>query len=307
MAGLQKIAKRLDRLSHSLFPEQQATRNAFPLPHQLLLFFVLFGPFYLTSTLLFADRFRGFDWVHFWSAGRIPPFYPPWTLPIVRLLNWHGLVGITLAATTLAALIRSEHPLSALLPLLTLPLLWTIFLGQLEGIALLGLLGLPWLTPLALIKPQVAIFAFGARKSYLLGLAIFLGLSLLVWGPWPLRALAVNRYYAEGRYVQDIGLGIYGAVIALPLLWLSRGDVDMLMLSGAFLTPHLIPYNLLPVVPAIARLRPLPAVIASVLSWLPLSANWIGPWGWWLGWPFVLWLWLNLAVERYGWPLIRKP
>jgi len=306
MGELQRITERLNELSQALFPERPVTRNALPLPQQTLLFFGLFGGFYLVSRLLFADRFQGFDWVHFWSSGRIPPFYPPWTLPIVRLLNWHGLVGITLAATTLASLIRAEHPLSALLPLLTLPLLWTLFLGQLEGIALLGLLGLPWLTPLALIKPQVAVFAFGARRSYLLGLALFLGLSLLVWGPWPLRALAMNRYYAEERYVQDIGLGMYGTVVALPLLWLSRGDGDMLMLSGALLTPHLIPYNLLPAVPAIARLRPRPAVIAGALSWLPLSANWIGPWGWWLGWLFVLWLWLNLAVERYGWPLTRE-
>jgi hypothetical protein len=61
----------------------------------------------------------------------------------------------------------------------------------------------------------------------------------------------------------------------------------------------LIPYNLLPVIPSIARLKPLPAALAMLLSWLPLSANWLGPKGWWLGWFFVVWLWAMLAVERY--------
>jgi hypothetical protein len=45
--------------------------------------------------------------------------------------------------------------------------LWTLFLGQLDGIALLGLIGMPWLVPLALVKPHVTIFAFAARKTYL--------------------------------------------------------------------------------------------------------------------------------------------
>ena len=67
-----------------------------------------------------------------------------------------------------------------------------------------------------------------------------------------------------------------GAIAALPMLWFSRGDVDMLMISGAVMTPHLIPYNMLPFTPAIARLKPLPALAAAVLSWLPFSANWLG-------------------------------
>ncbi len=110
---------------------------------------------------------------------------------------------------------------------------------------------------------------------------------------------AVNSYYAEGRYIQDISIGIAGVFVALPMFWFSRGDMDMLMLSGAFVTPHLIPYNMLPFTSAIARLKPIPAVIACLLSWLPFSANWLGSWGWWLGWLFVIWLWGWLAASRY--------
>jgi hypothetical protein len=75
--------------------------------------------------------------------------------------------------------------------------------------------------------------------------------------------------------------------------------MDMLMASGAFILPHLIPYNLLPLTPALARVKPWQAGIAMVLSWLPFSANWIGPSGWMLGWFYVIWLWLCLAAQRY--------
>ncbi|OGO17485.1 MAG: hypothetical protein A2Z14_17205 [Chloroflexi bacterium RBG_16_48_8] len=73
----------------------------------------------------------------------------------------------------------------------------------------------------------------------------------------------------------------------------------MLMLSGAFITPHLIPYNLLTIVPAIARLKPAAAIVACLLSWLPFSVNWLGKQGWWLGWLFIIRLWGSLALRRY--------
>jgi hypothetical protein len=114
-----------------------------------------------------------------------------------------------------------------------------------------------------------------------------------------MRTLAIESYNTAGRYDQNIGLGIYGIPVLLATVWFSRGDPDMLMLSGVFVVTRLIPYHFLPLTPAIARLRPRNALVAFILSWLPLSANWIGPAGWWLGWLFVLWLWLNLAAIRY--------
>ena len=200
----------------------------------------------------------------------------------------------------MAAIKRAIHPISIAVAFFSLPLLWTLFLGQLEGIVLLGLLGIPWLIPLALIKPQVSIFAFGATKRYFLVAIIFLLVSLLIWGLWPINTLNVESFYAEGRYPQNIGFGLRGLPIALIAMWFSRGDMDMLMLSGIFMLPHLIPYNLLPVIPAIARLKPKTAIIAVLLSWLPMTANRIGPIGWWFGWFIIIWMWGCLAFDRYS-------
>ncbi len=288
-----------------LFPEQDILARRLPVPAQVVLVGALTASFTLAGALVPADGFVGFDWVNFFGRGVVPPFYPPWGAWLVARLSWPMLIGLSLAAVTLAVLQRAVHPLSAIVALFALPLFWTLFLGQLEGLVTLGLLGLPWLTPLALLKPQVSLFAFGARRSYLLGLLVFLGASLVIWGPWPMQMLSVNQFYAEGRYATDIALGWWGVPVALPLLWLSRGDADMLMAAGAWMTPHLLPYNLLPIVPALARLPPRAALLASACPWLPFAANWLGPGGWWLGWVFVGYVWLALAAARY--PRARLP
>ncbi len=296
---LKSLWTRLVAWSEPLFPVQPIYARQFSAIGQLILLAGMAVLFSGGGLILPANGFSGFDWVHVFSRGGVPPFYPPWGADVVRWLTWPLLFGVTMAATCLAVIKRAVHPLSLALALLALPLWWTLFLGQLEGLVTLGLLGLPWLVPLALIKPQVSAFACGARRSYLVGAAIFLAISLLIWGPWPLRMLSTSQYYAEGRYATDISLGWWGAVVALPMLWYSRGDMDMLMLAGAFMTPHLLPYNLLPVVPAVARLRPRAAALAGLFSWLPFSANWLGPGGWWLGWVFIGFVWLCLAARRY--------
>ena len=188
----------------------------------------------------------------------------------------------------------------AFLALLTLPLFWTLFLGQIDGLVLLGVSGLPWLVPLALLKPQLAIFASLARKSYLAASLGFLGLSFLIWGFWPLRLFTTMGYYQE--FPQDIALKWWGIPLALVLLWFSRGDVDMLVAAGAFGTLHLVPYNLLLITPAISRLKPWSAAIACLLTWLPLSANWLGPRGLVVGLAVH-----HLVVGEPGIPKVQEP
>jgi hypothetical protein len=282
-----------------LFPEQNIFARRIPVRVQMVLFVGMAIVFAGVGFLVPADGFVAFDWVNVFSHWIAPPFYPPWVPYLVAWLTWPGLVGLSLAAVSLAILKRAAHPLSMVGAFIALPVFWTVFLGQLEGLIVLGLLALPWLAPLALLKPQVSVFAFGARRSYLIAALVTLAVSMLIWGPWPLKMLAVESYYAEGRYENNIGLGLWGAVVALPLLWFSRGDMDMLMTAGSFMTPHLIPYNLLPMVPGVARLSPRAAIVAGLLSWLPFSANWLGPGGWWLGWVFVGYVWMNLAANRY--------
>lgn len=286
--------------SEGLFPDHAIHARDVPAHTGVVLFSILAGIGYGLALFLPADGFVGFDWIHFFGQGNVPVFYPPWTGTIVGWLNWPGLFGLTLAAVGVSAYKRAAHPLSLCAALLALPLFWTLFLGQLDGLVVLGLLGLPALTPLALIKPQVSIFGFLARRSFLLALLGTTLVSLAIWGFWPQRMFSVWAVHTEGRYVNDIAIGLVGLPLAGVLLWLSRGDLDMLMLAGSFATPYLLPYNLLPIVPAMARLRPAAAVVACALSWLPLSANWLGPWGWWLGWCFVAWLWACLAYKRYG-------
>lgn len=282
-----------------LFPEQRIIPNRHPLQYRAIMFLGLFGIFCGLGYLIPVDGFFAFDWVHFFGRGSIPPFYPPWTQHTVRLISYPVLVGLTLTSVGVASYERASHIISLSFTFFTLPLLWTIFLGQLDGLVVLGILGLPVLAPLVLLKPQVSIFSFLARRSYLVALLGTVAISFLIWGFWPQRMFTVWTVHEEGRYVNDIALGLLGAPVAMILLWFSRGDVDMLMLAGTFMTPYLLPYNLIVVVPSVARLSPRRAGIACVLSWLPFSANWLGPIGWYSGWLFIIWLWGNLAIKRY--------
>ncbi|MDR3573991.1 MAG: hypothetical protein P4L50_09025 [Anaerolineaceae bacterium] len=293
------MLKRLWHALDPLFPEQEIFTRRLPLKVTIPTFVILAVAFSFIGSLIPANRFIAFDWVHFFGIQRVPPFYPPWTLLTVRYLTYPVLIGITLAAFFIASFQRSVHPISFILTFLTLPVLWTIFLGQLEGLVVLGMLGLPWLIPLVLVKPQISIFGLGARRSYILAFFILMVISVIIWGNWPATTLSAESFYQEGRYVQNIGLGWYGLPLFLLTIWFSRGDMDMLMACGAFISPHVIFYNLLPLTPAMARLRPRAAVLALFLSYLTLSSNWLGPYGWWLGWGFVPWIWINLAAQRY--------
>ena len=302
--------EQLRTLLNLVFPNQIAfNRN---------LSFIKRSGIFLATTLLITaivsflpppNGFVGFDWVNIFSKTGAPPFYPPWTDLVLNILSWPLLIGITIGAFTTMTLERAVHPFSAVAAFLCLPLFWTIFLGQLEGISLFGLLFIPWLAPLILIKPQITVFAFLNRKRDLLVLGIFLLISLMIWKLWPAKVFAVESFYGEGRYQQNIGLGLWGMPIALVLLWFSRGDMDLLMLAGSFALYHLIPYNLLPVIPAVARLKPGQAWLCVLFSWLPFASNWIGPMGWWSGWIFVLFLWLSVFRSTYPEriPVFLKP
>lgn len=157
---LTKVVENLRRGLRQAFPETPLARRKPPLRHRLCLFLLVFlSASWLAGRLVPADGFRAYDWLHFFQSSNIPVYYPPWTKWVVPALTWPTLIGLTFAGAGVASYERARHGLSLACALLTLPVLWTLFLGQIDGIVLLGVLGLPWLAPLALLKPHISLFA----------------------------------------------------------------------------------------------------------------------------------------------------
>lgn len=301
-ADLAEVARRIDRWSvwALLFPQPKSAGDRLSWSKKLLIFGAVTALAYLACFFYRPGGMIGFDWIHYWSYNRAQPFYPPWAAWLPPFTNWNLFIGLTIGGFSLLVLSRSRHILSALFSFFCLPFLWIVLIGQIDGIVASGLIALPLTIPIALIKPQITLFALLSRRSWLLWTGLFLLASFLIFGFWPAAMLSVETTQSLSRAEQNIGLGGWWTLLALIGLWLSRGDMDMMMLSGAVAVPYLIPYHLFPTVPAVSRLRPWAALVAALTSWLPLSANWIGPAGWWLGWIYVAWVWGNLAAERYA-------
>lgn len=238
-----------------------------------------------------------YDWrLFFDNPATIPDYYPPWTA-MVSWLPLPVVLALTVTAFFVAARQQARSVVSAACVALCLPLFWTLFLGQIDGLALWGVILLPYAVPLALMKPHLAAFALLARKQWVIAGALFILATIAIWGPWPLKLWTCNTDPAQ--WPQDIALGLWGLPIFALLVWqMPRDDPYWWMLAGAFVTPRLIPYNLLPLYPAAARL-PWPWALAVALtSWLPFAANWVGDWGWYLGWVSVVLLGVGMWVNR---------
>ena len=214
-----------------------------------------------------------FDWLHFFeNAHNIPAYYPPWTGLVLRWLPWPLLIGLTLSTYTIAVVRRARSGASAVSAFITFPLWWCLFLGQIDGLVLLGVMGLPWLTPLALMKPQVACFAILAKRKYLIVAVCFVLLSCLIWGLWPLDMMGYHTGRTGGLgHASYIGLGLRGIPLAILALCLIPGwTKDKLMVAGTFVTPALIPYQLLLLMPMIASMPWYLAIITAVATWFPM-------------------------------------
>ncbi|MHB8113956.1 MAG: hypothetical protein ACYDHA_10930 [Bellilinea sp.] len=148
------------------------------------------------------------------------------------------------------------------------------------------------------MKPQLAAFALLAKKRSMIAGVVWGLISLALWGLWPLNFM--NTLTPEWRveWVQDISLFPWGIIIALPLLWLSRGDEDLLMAAGSFVTPHLFPYHFILLMPSLARMNPIWMVVTWFVSWTPLLANWVGPIGWRMGNVLAACIWLGIYFGK---------
>ncbi|HXV97013.1 MAG TPA: hypothetical protein VEC93_01220 [Anaerolineae bacterium] len=290
------------KIDTTFFPDLPRPTRSMPVWQYLLFVIVGVAVFSFVGSFLPPTGLIGFDWLNFFSTPEQEAglsYYPPW-IKYVSYLSWPVLLGLTFTGLALALYQRRASLLVIILAFLTLPTLWVVFLGQVEGIVLFGLTGLPWLVPLITIKPQVGYLAFLARKRDLAVLLIWLALSIVIWGPWPLNMLTISNFTAWEQ-PHDISLWPWSLPLFVILLWFSRGDEDMLMLAGMFALPYLHSYHYFVVLPAMARVTQWVAVAVAVISWLPLLANWLGPWAWQLGHLFPIILWLNLYFQRRTW------
>lgn len=256
----------------------------------------LFG---FIASFLKPNGFIGYDWVYYFSLGQRGygvEYYPPWII-YVSYLTWPGLIGATFTGLALALYQRRVSRGVMVAAFFSFPVWWTIFLGQVDGLVMLGLTGLPWLIPFVTLKPQVGYFACLAQKKYLMALIGWYVISIIIWGWWPLDMFGINTYIAWHQ-PHDINMWPWSIPIVLILFWFSRGDVDLLMLAGTFGMPYFHSYHQILIVPALARVGRWVALIAVAISWLPLGANWVGDWGWYLGHLFAIILWVALFQQR---------
>jgi hypothetical protein len=254
----------------------------------------------LFCLLNFAGRYLpiGFDWARQYGPGTYPSFWMPWAKPVINLLTPSELFAVTMLALAVRVYRYHGSLLSLGLAIFSLPVLWVLNLGTVDGIVLAGLLLLPWGAPLVLIKPQVASFALLAHKRSLITAAVWLAVSLLIWGLWPLN---LTRLVTPGwrlEWQQDISLFPWGILLALPLLWLSRGDEDLLMAAGSLATPHLFPYHFLVLMPSMARMSVPWMLLTWIITWSPFfAANYFGPLWWHAGNLASLCFWLGIYLN----------
>ncbi len=233
-------AKRIESwpLWEVFFPQPVNTHEDLSLIKKTGLLIMVSGLASLLGFFLKPGGMIGFDWLHFWSTGINPPHYPPWNSWLLPFLNWNLMVGITIGGFTVLVISRFKHLPSAIASFFCLPFLWILLLGQIDGIATAGLVALPLTIPIALIKPQVTLFAMFSKRSIFIYTALFLLLSFAVFGFWPTSMMNVESVQTVHRAEQNIGLGGWWTVLALIGLWFSRGDMDMMMLAGTVALPY---------------------------------------------------------------------
>lgn len=256
----------------------------------------------------------GWDWYYWFEPGNID-FYPPWTAYLLKpftSLPWRSglalLNALTLAtvgvAAGRAAFGKGRVSLlgAALLALMTPPVFMALWLGNLEGLVLLGMVALPPGVILALVKPHLGMWAVIARRRWFLWAAGLGILSLLIWGLWPLRTFSEmgrlsQNYFTVGWY--DLGWPVLAVGIVLILL--SNADPLRLLAAGFFLTPYLMPNHMLLLLPALGRLSGWRRLLLWLIIWLSGVATGMGssPMRYLvLAFPLAVWLLLGEAQRQ---------
>lgn len=249
----------------------------------------------------------GYDWFRLFYAGFLDQ-YPPWMDPLLapfRLLppRWSLALVSSLSLVSVAAITfrqsrwgKLDGLFAALLALLSPPVWYLLWDGQIDGLVLLGLLFLPWSIPLVLLRPQIIGWVLITRKRWAFWMLVWLAASFLIWGQWISRAYALSA--GSVAHPTAMGWNTLGwpiLLVGLGMIFASKGD-PWRILAGAFLaSPYVQPYHMTMLLPALGRVRGWRRLLLWLGAWVVGSVpGFLGITKYLaLGFPIMVWLFLG--------------
>jgi len=255
----------------------------------------------------------GYDWrIYFWAQDFRQ--YPPWVgiaLAPLLALPWraglsllNALLLMTVAIgvarevyrryETVTWAVRREAWGAVLLALCTPSVFILLWVGNIEAVALWGMIFLPVGVVWLLLKPHLGVWAILSRRTWIIWAAVFGVLTLVIWPGWPLQVLgSVGDRIQHPSAFGWASLGWPMIPIGLFLLSQSIAEPLILMAAGCFLSPFLMPQHFALFTPAFGKVRGYQRLALWGASWLMLiPVIFTGPIKWLaLGYPLVIW-WL---------------
>jgi hypothetical protein len=280
----------------------------------------LFGLILLGSILLFPLMARlpvlGWDWYRFFNINHptdninspVSPFLP-FTKYFIMLLTWMNwrdslavLGGITYMSVALGTWRYGGRYGSVLLALTTpLPLI-VLWVGHPDGLALLGfLIGF---IPLALVKPQITFWGFLRSRALTFWLAVVMGLVFLIWPNWLFSVFSSRWNHSASSGWQALG---WPLLLLGGLLLLGAGnDPWRLMAAGCFITPDIMPYHLVVLLPAIGHVRGGYKFLVWIGAWLIFIGVGLGGNFRFLNLLFPLSIYFSLQTPQNYWAVVSS-
>ncbi len=222
----------------------------------------------------------GFDWFRLFYAGNLDQ-YPPWMDPLFapfRLMpaDWSLALIASLTLVTVAAVTfrqsergRLDGSVAVLMALLTPPLWYLLWDGQIDGLVLLAFLILPWSTPIVLLRPQITAWLMLSRRTWTVAMVFWLAASLILWGPWIFNSLTLSQ--GSVAHPTSMGWATLGwpiLLVGLAMLLTSRGNVWRILAASFLASPYVQPYHFAMLLPALGRVHGWQRLALWLAVWL---------------------------------------
>jgi len=81
---------------------------------------------------------EGFDWKMYFSKGILHPIWTPWTKWFISIFNYPIIFALSVIAIGLRVFKFKRSVIALALALLSLPTLWVFFMGNLDGLVIIG-------------------------------------------------------------------------------------------------------------------------------------------------------------------------